>query len=279
MVEHGPRIAVGGTADIYLWDEDRVLKLFHADRPEDVIAYEADLTARAHAAGLPAPAVFERVRLGGRSGIVYERIVGPPLAQLALTQPWNVSIYAKEMAELHLRLHSVDSPDLPDYRDRVARKIRAVEPLPQPAKDAALKALADLPEGRSACHGDFHPGNILMAKTGPIVIDWMDAGRGAVAADVARTLLLLEQAPWHAPNSLARLTLRLMTTAFSRAYLRAYLQRSDLLPADIDTWRAPLAAARLAERIAVELRSLLAIVRDAYPFEEAGSANSLDQGG
>ncbi len=39
-------------------------------------------------------------------------------------------------------------------------------------------------------HGDFHPGNILMADRGPVIIDCIDTTRGSAAADVARTWVL-----------------------------------------------------------------------------------------
>jgi len=34
------------------------------------------------------------------------------------------------------------------------------------------RKIADLPTGLSTCHGDFHPGNVLLGKTGPMLIDW-----------------------------------------------------------------------------------------------------------
>jgi thiamine kinase-like enzyme len=55
----------------------------------------------------------------------------------------------------------------------------------------AIPAPADLPaplgEGTSLVHLDLHPGNVLLTASGPVVIDWPNAGRGSGLADVACT--------------------------------------------------------------------------------------------
>ena len=46
-----------------------------------------------------------------------------------------------------------------------------------------LKLLAwldTLPDGQRFCHGDYHPGNVILTKAGPIVIDWMTAPAAAL---------------------------------------------------------------------------------------------------
>ena len=49
-----------------------------------------------------------------------------------------------------------------------------------------------LPDGDRLSHGDFHPANILMDGDEPVIIDWSNVTRGDPAADVARTLVILE---------------------------------------------------------------------------------------
>lgn len=54
------------------------------------------------------------------------------------------------------------------------------------------RSVGSLPAGEPAlCHYDFHPGNVILAPDGAVVIDWVDALAGPVAADYARTLILL----------------------------------------------------------------------------------------
>jgi aminoglycoside phosphotransferase (APT) family kinase protein len=41
-------------------------------------------------------------------------------------------------------------------------------------------------------HFDLHPLNVLVTPTGPVVIDWPNAGRGDGCADVAVTWVLIQ---------------------------------------------------------------------------------------
>jgi Phosphotransferase enzyme family len=51
----------GLTAEVYVWDETRILKLFRDGRSPDQMEYEARIVRLVHAAGLPVPAVGDIV--------------------------------------------------------------------------------------------------------------------------------------------------------------------------------------------------------------------------
>ena len=73
-------------------------------------------------------------------------------------------------------MHDLVAPeDLPSLRDLVRTKIEVAADLPAELADFALEKLDALPDGDRLCHGDFHPGNILLGGDGPAVIDWTDA--------------------------------------------------------------------------------------------------------
>ena len=46
-------------------------------------------------------------------------------------------------------------------------------------------------DGDCLCHADLHPGNVLLGRGGPVVIDWTGVTKGDAMADVAWTRLLL----------------------------------------------------------------------------------------
>ena len=50
-----------------------------------------------------------------------------------------------------------------------------------------------MPTGRAGrlLHGDLHPGNVLLGPSGPVLIDWTDAGSGPPAHDTATSWLVL----------------------------------------------------------------------------------------
>ena len=55
-----------------------------------------------------------------------------------------------------------------------------------------ISHLERLPDGDTLCHGDFHPGNIMITHDGKIkVIDFMNLCRGPREYDVARTYYLI----------------------------------------------------------------------------------------
>jgi thiamine kinase-like enzyme len=79
---------------------------------------------------------------------------------------------------------------IPSQRQKLSNKIRHTKALPGHLQSKTLAALETMPDGDQVCHGDFHPGNILMTPQGEIIIDWIDASRGNPLADLARTTVL-----------------------------------------------------------------------------------------
>jgi len=65
-------------------------------------------------------------------------------------------------------------------------------------KTFLYKYIKKLPEGNNLCHGDFHPENVLFENDEYYVIDWMTGMQGNIAADVARTEMIIQNAgiPW-----------------------------------------------------------------------------------
>ena len=120
-----------------------------------------------------------------------------------------------------------------------------------------------MPDGDRLCHGDFHPGNILMSSRGPVVIDCADASQGNPHADVARTLLILQTAePDWIEDVEERKTVRRLIQSFPvDVYFKRYREFQSLSQEQLDAWRLPLAAARLSEGLRpIEEKRLLSIV-------------------
>jgi aminoglycoside phosphotransferase (APT) family kinase protein len=183
----------------------------------------------ARARGFPVPRI-----LGVRGpDLIMERAEGPSMLEELLRRPWKVVTHAALLAELHRRLH----------------RIRAPEWIPAP-----------LGEGDRLVHLDLHPGNVLLTGSGPIVIDWENAGRGVPSADVAMSWILLStsavEGPWHrrGPERILR-----------RAYLLAFLRFFDR--ADVARHLPGVGRERLGDRNVTAgereaIRRLLADVAD-----------------
>jgi aminoglycoside phosphotransferase (APT) family kinase protein len=187
MTETGPLLASGRDGDIFEFGPGRVLRRAKSGR---VIEGEARIIAYAREHGYPVPEIYDV--LSGGTEIVMERIEGPMMADEIMHAPWTMARYCRELADLHDRLHVIPAPDwLPDMG------------------------------GDRLVHLDLHPLNVMMTKSGPIVIDWTNAGRGDPLLDVGFTFLLLT-CPRVPGSNLKNAALRPIRHVLARAFVKRY---------------------------------------------------------
>jgi uncharacterized protein (TIGR02172 family) len=249
-------LGTGFTSDVYAWGKGRVLKLFHPGRPASRVHCEFTVTRVIRDAGLSAPAAYDLVELDGRLGIIFERIDGPSLADLVQARPWTLFAVARQFAELHAVLHSHRPPDeLPHQYEWIDSAIQAAGHLSDAEKLNVRSRLADLPHGDALCHGDFHPGNILCSKSGPVIIDWGKATRGHPLGDVAQTSYLFQNAslPPSTPRTF-RLLFESLRAILHRTYLKRYLQLRSGTLEQIAAWKIPVETAVVSRRREAEAR-------------------------
>jgi hypothetical protein len=260
----GAPIARGRTAEIYAWYESWVLKLFYDWMPHEAVQRESEITRAVHACGLAVPAVGDTVQVGQRWGLVYERVEGASLLAGLSRHPWNVAAAFRDLAALHCEIHARVIPGLPSLKGHLAAKIGRASLPGERFRARALDRLAQLPDGDSLCHGDFHPDNVLITSEGPVIIDWEDATSGDRAADVARTLLLLSGgAP--PPGIWYGWLLNMLRHVARWAYLTSYERRFPGIREQAVSWLPVVAAGRLSEGIAEERDRLQALVRRHFP--------------
>jgi tRNA A-37 threonylcarbamoyl transferase component Bud32 len=231
-VKRGEAIGAGGSAEVFAWGADRVLKLF---RPRYQYAVDMEY-ARAQAVvscGIAAPRVDEIVESDGRRGIVFERIDGPTLLSRIASD--GTAHVAERLAEVHREIHRHRAIGLPTYADLTAK---AGDRSP-----AALERYAQVPGGDSVFHGDLHPGNVLLTGDGPVVLDWVNALAAHPALDVARSTLLMAYQGLTAttPDSI-----RALRTELTDAYLTSYLAGSNVTLAEVERCQPAMAAPLLA---------------------------------
>ena len=149
------RLSGGREADILDLGDGTVLRQYRGTgHPER----EGMVMEHARRRGYPVPRVVE-IR---ENALVLERIDGPTLARELLRRPWQARRYLRLLASLHRQLHQIEAPP----------------------------ELAAAGPGSTLIHLDFHPENVLMSPTGPVVIDWTNARRGEPALDVALTWVI-----------------------------------------------------------------------------------------
>ncbi|MGD0393573.1 MAG: phosphotransferase [Acidimicrobiales bacterium] len=160
MRNPGPLLASGRDADIYRYGNGLVLRRSRAGRS---MATEARVMDYVRQHGYPVPAVVEISDDG--TDLVMERIDGPSMVAVLGRRPWTLLRQGRSLADLHTRLHEI--------------------PAPEWIRDSPCGS------GDRLVHLDLHPLNIILASTGPIVIDWPNAARGDGNSDIAVTWVLL----------------------------------------------------------------------------------------
>jgi aminoglycoside phosphotransferase (APT) family kinase protein len=264
----------GRSADVYEWNADHALKLYHPGWSVDSAEKEYQIATAVHAAGAAAPVVFGVVQVEGRPGIVYERLDGPSLLNHTTAKPWTVFASARLMAHLHAQMHTSRPAGLSSQRQRLQEKINAAHSLSPGLKQAALTALDQLPDEGVLCHGDYHPDNILLSARGPVIIDWVEATCGHPLADLARTTMMMRHASVP-PHVSGRQWIEAGRRLWYQVYLRYYCQLRAVTPQQIDTWLLPVAAARLSDGISEEVETLSRLIAQlAQAHGYAGTTDS-----
>lgn len=255
-------IAQGRTAEVYLWNDQHVLKLYREWCPPHWIEEEAQIARAVHAAGIPSPAAEEIIEVDGRRGLIYERIEGISMLQDMNTRPWTILKHARSLADLHVQIHKISLTGLPSYKDGMQYAITQAPHLNEDLRNKALTLLDALPDGKQLCHGDYHPGNVILTKNGPIVIDWMTARRGNLWTDVARTSMILSIGVKGAGKQVRPL-IQMAILLYHRAYLNRYRSLIPDTKNELNRWLPVIAAARLNEDIKPEREALIQIIREA----------------
>jgi len=149
-------LAAGREADVFLLDNRTVLRRCRDERARCEPA--AELMEGVRLRGYPAPRVH---RVAGAE-MVLDRVTGPTMLDSLAAGTTTAAAAGHMLAALHQRLHGLPPP---------------------PGTDPGL----------AVRHLDLHPGNIILASSGPIVIDWRNGDVGAPGVDVALSALILAE--------------------------------------------------------------------------------------
>ncbi len=254
-------VGEGRSAQIFAWDEGRVVKLYYqgVDRPS--VEREFQATQLAFAAGVPVPHPFALIEHEGRHGIIFERINGSSGVALFRRQPWRLPGMMRRIAQLQAETLKAHVSGLPEVRGELAGTIRRgmQRGLIAEGGHTIIEQLDRLPADDRLCHMDFHPDNVMQTDTGWMIIDWMNARSGAVLADIARSCVIyMVSGP---PPGASRGALISIGSRLANIYYRREIRRLVAFTSpELDAWILPVATARLIENIPGEREKLIKII-------------------
>lgn len=252
----GRLLGEGRTAEIREYGTDRVVKLLRPEFDPELLDVE-DATHRAAVeAGAPAPGIHGKVSIGGRPGIVFDRVLGKSLLDSVLASPGRADDWAEVMGRTHARILEIEISDLEDLRSSLRSRIARTQGLGDRQRRRALEILDTLPDDGRLLHGDLHPSNVFVDHRRTTVIDWGNATVGSPAADVARSLHLISSVaiPPDFPN---REAISGSLSNFADVYRRTVVGIAGVQDDDVERWMIPVLAARLAEEIEWEREPIL----------------------
>jgi Ser/Thr protein kinase RdoA (MazF antagonist) len=191
MMQYGEIIGVGNTATVHEWEEGKVLKLFYQGYPKEAVEKELQNAKAIEDKDFAKPKAYEIIFCEERMGIIYDQVKGESLLDWVM-KTGDVQQCAIYMAKLHKTIIRNKVSNVPDYKKFLKCNILKANSKKQ---EEVLRMLDKLPDGNTLCHGDFHPGNILVSNGKLAVIDFMNVCHGDFLYDVARTVVLVEYTP------------------------------------------------------------------------------------
>ncbi len=261
-MEKGTLLGKGVTSEVYMWGQDKVLKLyFDKHITLDQINHESNIGHLVYESGIRTPAVYETVEVDGRKGIIFERIYGKTVNEQLLEEPWNLYYYIKKMVALQHKIHNFSTHGLPTQQERFSYTIKLSSHILGYRVKRILDYVESLPDGNSICHGDLYVSNIIVSGKELVPIDWNGAYKGNPLGDVARTGIMTcsPAVPKGYPDEYAMFLYYPKLTAYW-FYLNEYMQLAKVSYEGIDAWLLPVAAARLKDNVPGERKWLTDII-------------------
>ncbi|MDO4494065.1 MAG: phosphotransferase, partial [Clostridia bacterium] len=279
-------IGKGQCAEVYGYDENRVVKLFYENIGIETILHEYRVTSECFAKGLSAAECFELVRYRGRTGILMQRVCGVSVEQEILKHPEKANEYARKMADTLACVHSKQIkgsaiPAADEFYSECIENCRKDGWISEAESRKLTEFVAAIPCKQTLIHGDYHVLNLMTENDTLRLIDLADVQTGNPVFDLLIANLYLHYLPENL-EELYRTLIRIppeVSLAMWDVFLRTYFQTEDAerirrIEKILDTYSllkimlAPYSFSNLPEQAAsgfVEMaRDLLMPVIDSY---------------
>lgn len=136
----------GNTAEIYQFEEGKILKLFREQFPFTPIQMEYQKSVLVQEKLNNVPKALELLQYHNRYGIVYEQILGKDMISSFLKHPMNLKGNSKQFAQIHIHMHQNDVDVQFSVKDKLKYDIDGATELTEEEKEVIKAYLSTLPE-------------------------------------------------------------------------------------------------------------------------------------
>ena len=257
----GKVLGKGRTATVFEYNGNAI-KIFNKGFYKGSIEREYRYSKIASDHNCNVPVVHKFLEIDGCYAIETDKIIGKTFSELQLENTSEGPKFAKLFSEIQADYHKVEVEEN-DLNSFFIDRLDHVKDLSKEQITQIKNYTMKLPISNHLCHGDYHPGNIMISNDKPYLIDWMNGYFGNPLSDVCRTYLMM-----HSPDALASIPDEFKKDGkeyireFLKVYISNYCKITDLKEEDIYDWLLPVAALRLLENIPFEKEWLLGIINE-----------------
>ena len=182
--------------------------------------------------GLPVPEVYEIVRDGDDHGYLCQKIEGKKsIARLCADDPACIPELASRMAEWGKALHATTLPEseyVPPMKVLLFKALESSSLLSSAQRERLEALVLDMPDALTCLHGDFQPGNLILAEGKHYWIDLGWLARGWYMMDLAHLYkMMVEDSVIPQVQELTHMT-REQMLFFWDAFAKAYTGDDDV---------------------------------------------------
>lgn len=245
-------IAVRNNKIVYR-DENSCIKVFNSGFSKTDILNEALNHAKAEETKLNIPKFLGVNLINEKWAVVSEYINGKTLKRLMLENPEKSDEYLELFIKIQKDIHKQNSLGFYDLKNKMCRKIEMTN-FSKKKKQKLSAYLKKMSDGNNLCHGELDFSNIIITSEDvPYILDWECAARGSIAADVAKTYLLLCMDE---------------NVEFAEKYLSLFLKGNKITKKEVMEWIPFNAAVETIEAVAEKFEFFHECVESSFILKE-----------
>ena len=172
-------------------DKKTMLKVFNQDEASVIPLLEKEKRISDYLAGIgiKTPAVLDMYRTDdGRIGMTYENIKNKKSLSRAISEDNSLAQpYMELLAEMGKQYHShICSEDwVPSYKELLAKNLPRLDFITPERREDIRRYVDEMPDDNVCMHGDFQPGNFIVADGTVYAIDVADLTKGCPVYDIS----------------------------------------------------------------------------------------------